>query len=234
MIDRLERAGLLSVYGFVGVATIVFVGRGLRFGADVESWPPLHPLAPWEALLVWPSLVMFAALTAATTIGRWLAPLVASYHEGRALFVHRIVAGRDRLLLERITRLESLLAHTAVRDGVLHARGLEIEDAEGAPILTVEKSDRGVTTLTVGGESRRTAAALVVTERGAAIELRDGAGRLRFRAAVNRDDVWATLHNAKEDPRAGFIVAGGIPRLLLDEPVGKNTRGGDGQTPGYL
>lgn len=241
MIEKLERALMISVCAFAGVVGMISVGRGLRFGVDFERWPPLHPLADWEAILFWPSVVVSVTLMLLLSIGRWLAPIVASYHEGRALFVHRIVAGREHLLLERIHRLERLLAHTAVRDGVLHARGLEITDEAGAPLLTVAKSDRGATVLTVGGECRRTAACLIVTETGASLDLHDDVGRLRLRAAVNRNDVWVTLSDAKLDPRAGFLVVGGEPKLLLDgaagSPVGDVVtapKGGAGDPPGYL
>lgn len=231
MLERIDRAFMVSIVALVCVMAFIFLVRLISQG-PASLAPPVR-LNDWESPLFWTAVAAMSLCTVFRGIAHWLAPIIASYHEGRALFVRRILAHREVALLERIARLERVLARTADRDGVLHARGLEITDAEGAPILVAAKDEHGVTRVTVGGEAGGTAASIIVKERGCGFEMRDEAGRLRIRTAVHRGDAWLTVFDAKEEPRAGFLVTADGPRLLLDRPTISRARDGV-VTPGYL
>lgn len=233
MATRLEKAGLWAMGLFLADLGVIVAWKLLREGMGPVLAGDGLVLETWERTVVTAPLALIAISLLAIWVHEGWRFLADSYHEGRRIFVERIIAAREARLLGRIALLERQLAGIGLRDGVLRARGLEITDAQAAPILSVGKTERGATMLTVGGEARGTAASLVVNEEGACIELRDAAGRLRFRAAVRRDDVWLTLQDAKEEPRAGFLVAAGSPRMLFHDPAGPDaTRGA--AAPGYL
>ncbi len=233
METRLEKAGLWVIGLFLVDLVGILAWKLLREGIDPVFGERGLVLETWERAVVTVPIGLLVLWLVATRLQEGWRFLAGSYHEGRTLFVERIFAAREAPLLGRVARLERQLAGIGMRDGVLHARGLEITDAQGAPILTVGKTEHGATMLTVGGEARGTAASLVVNEQGSCIDLRDAAGRLRVRAAVSRDDVWLTLQDAEEEPRAGFLVKAGSPRLLLHDPSGPDATGGPA-SPGYL
>ncbi len=233
MVQRLELAAAISLVASVLFATLLFAAFLVRAAHAQWTGAPIPGRPEWADTTLLVAFCVAGAFQLLLVVGRCLAAFVEAYHEGRAIFVRRILAPREEALLERIARLERALARTADRDGVLHARGLEITDAEGAPILVAAKDEHGVTRVTVGGEAGGTAASIFVKERGCGFEMRDEAGRLRIRTAVHRGDAWLTVFDAKEEPRAGFLVTADGPRLLLDRTASPRA-GGGAATPGYL
>ena len=231
--ERIEKAGLWAIGAFLASFGLILAWKILREGFDSVLAGDRLVLEPWERTVICVPLALVLLASLAVRLYEGWRFLVDSHHEGRTIFVQRILSAREACLVERIEHLERQLTDLAMCDGVLRARGLEITDAHDAPILTVGKTERGATTLTLGGAARGTAASLVVSEHGSCVELRDTAGRLRFRAAVLRDDVWLTLQDAKEEPRAGFLVKAGSARILLPDPAAPNASGGTAP-PGYL
>lgn len=232
MIARLYRFALAFLLLGIALAGLLFAWRFATGG--VEAVFPSGDVAgdpAFRLLFGVPAAVAFLCVLAAKA-GEGIAFLYAAYQEGRAIFVHRILAPREAALGARIQRLERLLGTIDVRDGILHARGLVVSDAGGAPLLTLGVTDHGATLLTVTSGKGEASVTAVVHEHGCAIDLRDPEQRLRFRAATKGEQVWIALNDREEEPRAGFVLEGTQPNLLLVRSREADPEG-ETEEPGY-